>query len=142
MSARGQVRAKRPTVILAPLDGYTAGRGTIFCELVELAGGRCAAAEAGYVGNAFLSIEHLLELDPEIVVASGYRADARARELVPDPPMQDDSRYRSLRAVRTGRVVEVPSAHLLATSHHVASLAEDLARVLDEVAGDPLPRGP
>lgn len=120
-----------PTVLLATWSGATPARGTIFCELVELAGARCAAAEAGLAGYAPLSIEQLLALDPDVIVENRYRADARARELVPAPSFADDPRHRTLRAVRDGRVIDVPTPHLLATSHHVAALAEDLSRALE-----------
>lgn len=129
--ARGEARAERPRVLLFAWSGYTPARGTLFCELVELAGARCAAAEAGLAGFAPLSLERLLEIDPDLVVVNGYRADGRARAVVPDPALDADPRMRTLRAVRAGDVVSIPSAHLLATSHHVASLAEDLSSALD-----------
>jgi iron complex transport system substrate-binding protein len=129
--ARGEARAERPTVLLAAWSGRTPARGTIFCEVVELAGARCAAAEAGLEGYAALPLEDLLALDPDVVVINRYRADASAREIVPELPLAQDPRYRTLRAVREHRVVDVPTEHLLATSHHVASLAEDLADALD-----------
>lgn len=128
---RGGERKSRPSVLLGAWADQTPARGTVFCELVELAGGRCAAAEAGYEGHAMVPLEHLLALDPDIFVENQYRADARARELVPRRGPSADPRYRTLRAVREGRVVEIPSAHLLATSHHVAALAEDLARAME-----------
>ena len=130
VAARAASRTERPRVLLAAWSGQTPARGTVFCELVALAGGRCAAAEAGYEGYALVPLEHVLELDPDVVVTNAYRADASARELVPEPPFAADPRYRTLSAVRTGRVVDVPSAHLLATSHHVAALAEDLSRAI------------
>lgn len=133
VAARGASRTERPSVLLAMWSGQTPARGTVFCELVALAGGRCAAAEAGYEGYALVPIEHVLALDPDLVVANAYRADAKAREIVPEPPFAEDPRFRTLSAVRERRVVEVPSAHLLATSHHVASLAEDLAGAIDRM---------
>ncbi len=127
---RARRRATDTTVLLAAWSGATPARGTIFCELVELAGARCAAAELGLEGYAPLTLEQLLALDPDVIVEDRYRADASARQLVPPPSFADDPRHRTLRAVREHRVIEVPAAHLLATSHHVAALAEDLARSL------------
>jgi len=131
VAAHGASRTERPSVLLAAWSGQTPARGTVFCELVTLAGGRCAAAEAGYEGYALVPLEQVLALDPDVVVTNAYRADASARELVPEPTFAEDPRYRTLSAVRTGRVIDVPSAHLLATSHHVAALAEDLSRALE-----------
>lgn len=133
--ARGEARRDRPSVLLAAWDGQTPARGTVFCELVDLAGARCAAAEAGYEGYALVPIEHILALDPDVIVTNAYRADSRARELVPEPSIAVDPRYRTLSAVREGRIVDVPSAHLLATSHHVVALAEDLSAALSASRG-------
>lgn len=128
----GARRTRRPTVLLAAWSGVSPARGTIFCELVELAGARCATAEAGLEGQASLPTEMLFVLDPEIIVTNRFRADGRARGLLPERTIEDDPRFRTLRAVRERRIVDLPAAHLLATSHHVASLAEDLCRALDE----------
>lgn len=136
--ARGAARSERPSVLLAAWSGRTPGRGTIFCEIVELVGARCAAADEGLEGFAALPLEQLLAFDPDVVVTNRYRADASARELVPERPIDEDPRHRTLRAVREGRVVDLPTAHLLATSHHVAALAEDLSRALDDLERRPV----
>lgn len=133
--ARARERRSRPTILLAAWSGQTPSRGTVFCDVVELVGARCAAAEAGYDGYALVTVEDLLVLDPDLIVTNAYRADSRAREVVPEPPISEDPRYRMLTAVRTGRVIDVPTRHLLATSHHVAALAEDLSRALDAAEG-------
>ncbi|UJR81574.1 ABC transporter substrate-binding protein [Sandaracinus amylolyticus] len=129
--AHGAARRSRPRVLLFSWSGHTPAEGTLFCELAVLAGATCASTEAGLSGYAPLTIEHLLELDPDVIVTNRYRADGRARAVVPEPALEDDPRLRTLRAVREDRVIALPSAHLLATSHHVASLAEDLSRALD-----------
>jgi iron complex transport system substrate-binding protein len=130
VAERARAHLRRPTVLLWSWSGHSPGEGTLFSELVRLAGGRCAAAEAGLSGYAPIPLERLLELDPDVLVLSRYRADGRARDVVPDPAPDDDSRLASLRAVREDHVLELPTAHLLATSHHVAALAEDLERAL------------
>ncbi|MCZ7684617.1 MAG: ABC transporter substrate-binding protein [Sandaracinaceae bacterium] len=129
-AVRARARPRSEAVLLAAWSGFTPARGTIFCELVELTGARCAAAEAGLTGYAPLSIEQLLALDPDVIVENRYRADAAAREVVAAPSFASDPRHRTLRAVRSGRVIDPPTAHLLATTHHVAALAEDLERAL------------
>ncbi len=132
--ARGMRRPVRPSVLLAAWSGITPARGTLFCELVLLAGARCAAADAGLEGQANLPTEMLWMLDPDLILTNRFRADGSARELIAESRIEDDPRFRTLRAVREGRVVDIPPAHLLATSHHVASLAEELGDVLDDVA--------
>jgi ABC-type Fe3+-hydroxamate transport system substrate-binding protein len=98
--------------------------------VAEIAGATCATTAAGLEGEVPLGFEQLLALDPDVIVVDSYRADARAREIVVEPAIDRDPRLRSLRAVRTRRLLSIPSAHLLATNHHVAALAEDLAAAL------------
>jgi iron complex transport system substrate-binding protein len=131
VAERGRARASRPSVLLLLFSGHSPAEGTVFCELVEIAGGRCATAGRGLSGYAPLPLELVIELDADVIVTNRYRADARVRELIPDPPLAEDPRFAQLRAVRGGTVRELPGPHLLATSHHVAALAEDLADALD-----------
>jgi iron complex transport system substrate-binding protein len=133
---RGARRATHPRVLLAAWSGITPARGTIFCELAQLAGGRCAADDAGLEGQATLPMEMLWMLDPDLIVKNRFRADGSAREIIAEPRFEDDPRFRALRAVRERHVADIPTAHLLATSHHVASLAEDLCDALDDLSDE------
>lgn len=122
--------AVRPRVLLYNRSGYTLGAGTPFDELVTIAGGRNAAAAAGMRGNAPLPIARALALDPDAIVVLSYRADARRRDVVPSPSLLEHPAWRTARAVRDGRVIEISPRLLLTTSHHVAATAEALARRL------------
>lgn len=127
---RARGHRARSSVLLWSWSGHSPARGTLFSDVVAVAGGRDAAGEQGLTGFASISIEGLLAMDPEAIVLERYVADARARDVVPAPRFEDDARFASMRAVRDGRVLPIPSAHLLATSHHVAALAEDLEEAL------------
>lgn len=54
--------------------GFSAGQETFTHDLVETAGGRNVAAEAGMVGYAEISDEVVVESDPEWLVAPGEQA--------------------------------------------------------------------
>jgi iron complex transport system substrate-binding protein len=128
---RDRVRgADRPRVLLHDRAGYTAGRETVFDELLSIAGGRNAAAEAGVVGHAVLETERLLALDPDIVLDVRYVADGRAERLLPPPDFEEHPLYRELRAVRDGAVHELSPRRALSASHHAAEGAVELARIL------------
>lgn len=129
---RARTHRTRPGVLLWSWSGYSPAAGTLFSDVLAVAGGRDAAGELGHTGFAPLTIEGLLAMDPEAIVLERYRADARAREVVPAPRFEDDPRFASMRAVRGRRVLPIPSAHLVTTSHHVAALAEDLEQALRE----------
>jgi iron complex transport system substrate-binding protein len=141
-AVRASVRGRERVRLLRwSWSGHAPAQGTLFCEVVEVAGGTCAASEGSRTGYAPLGVEDLFAIDPDSIVMDRYRADGRAREIVPERALEDDPRFASLRAVRTGRVVEIPGPHLLATSHHVAALAEDLAAAL-HAAGPASGSGP
>ena len=122
--------APRPSVLLWADTGFTPAAGTLFCDVVGAAGGRCAAADAGMSGYSPLTLERLVELDPEVIVVHGYRADGRARSIAPTHALSGDPRLGSLRAVREGRVIAIEASLVLTTSHHVATTVERLAHVL------------
>jgi ABC-type Fe3+-hydroxamate transport system substrate-binding protein len=110
--------------------GYTAGRGTLIGELIERAGGRNAAAEAGVEGHARLDAEHILAIDPDYILLAPWRADARERSLTGELSVTRDPLLVRTRAVRHGHVLFVPPSHLMSTSHFVALAVEDIARQL------------
>jgi iron complex transport system substrate-binding protein len=129
-AVRGRVEgATRPRVLFYN-RGYVAGRGTLYDELLEAAGGVNAAREAGVVGHERLALERCLALDPEVILYTTYRADGRSREVVSAPSLSTDPIWRGVRAVREDRVYRVPERHLMSTSHHVVHAAEAIARVL------------
>lgn len=122
--------APRPRVLLWYTGGTTSGPGTLIDEVLRVAGGRNAAAEAGIQGVASLPLERALALDPDVLFVLDFRADARARDLGDRPELVEHPVWRSLDAVHLGRVHILPSHHAYASSHHVAGAAEDMARRL------------
>ncbi len=120
----------RPRVLLYNRGGYTPGEGTLFDELLDLAGGINAAREAGIVGHGIIGDEQLLALDPEMILVVTYAADGRGRQVVPPPSFVDSPVFEGLTAVRTGRVREIDPRRVLSASQYAAEGARDLARLL------------
>lgn len=92
---------KRPSVFfLLDLPGFTAGSHSFIDDLIRLAGGRNAA---GGIDQAYpdVSAEALVAMDPQVLVV--------ARETKFGPDVQAQEPWRSLRAVRQGRIVRPPS---------------------------------
>jgi iron complex transport system substrate-binding protein len=119
-----------PTVLLYNRGGFTAGAGTLFDELLRLAGGRNAAAEAGIEGHASIAIERALALDPDVILTTDYAADGRSRRMFAEATLADDPAWRATRAVREGRVHGLSGRTVLSTSHHVARAVPEIARLL------------
>ena len=94
----------RPSVLLlfAPDSPITTGTDTFVSDLLTLAGGDNAAAEAGGTGYFRVSLEWLLTRDPDLILCLFDTQDK-------DPASFFASRtgWQSLKAVRTGRVKTV-----------------------------------
>ncbi len=126
----------RPGVLLAigrsigsesVADVHVAGGGTIYHELIELAGGRNVMADSK-IDFPVLSAEGLLHLDPEVIV-----------ELVPEVAEQETIRARAraewnalptLAAVRTGRVYLFIGDWTVVPGPRIVRLLEELAGAL------------
>ena len=95
--------AKRPSVYYArgPKGLETAARGSINVESIERLGARNVAENLGRGGVAAVSPEQVLAWDPEIVIAMDPAFVAGVRT---------DPVWKSVRAVREGRVFLVPQA--------------------------------
>jgi iron complex transport system substrate-binding protein len=110
--------------------GFTAGKGTLFDELVQVAGGRNAAAEAGVIGPAVISTEMAIALDPDVIVIPHPLSEDTQKQIGAQSTLLDNPVFRSVRAVKTGRVYVLPSQHLNSLSHHVVKAAVDLGHAL------------
>jgi iron complex transport system substrate-binding protein len=93
----------RPTVYYAEgMDGLaTDGEGSMHTELIPIAGGRNVhrIPSTTHMGMEAISLEQVLAYDPDVILVK--EPAARARILA-------DPRWQSLRAVRGGRVLQIP----------------------------------
>jgi len=109
--ARRVAGAPRPRVLYWA-DPHTAGSGTSFGAIIEAAGGVNVAAEMGLSGIVPLPGERAFAAAPDVFLVtagSGAAAALRRHPLL--------SRTR---AVREGRIVEMPNRLLVALSDHAA----------------------
>ena len=130
---RSRVERLPPGQRLRVLDydpsGTSFGRGSSWDDIVRRAGCLNAVAElpADAWGNVALSQEKLISLDPDIVVLPGWKWDDPQGARRAHERFARDPAFRSLRAVRSGRLLLADERHRLATSHHIAKAVEDLA---------------
>jgi iron complex transport system substrate-binding protein len=121
---------RRLSVLDYTVWGSTQGRGSSWGEVVRLAGLNNAADPLAVDawGQAPLSREKLLELDPDILILPGWvygqpqGAQAFFRQVTSDPVL------RGLKAVRGGRVYSMPENLKTTTSQYLAEAVEYLAR--------------
>jgi ABC-type Fe3+-hydroxamate transport system substrate-binding protein len=103
--------APRPRVLYWA-DPATAGADTSFGAMIEAAGGTNVARELGLRGIVPLSGERAFAADPDVFLVT---AGSGAAMALRHHPLLSHSR-----ALRQGRVVEMPNRLLVALSDHVA----------------------
>jgi iron complex transport system substrate-binding protein len=110
--------APRPRVLYWA-QGMTAGRDTAIGALIETAGGTNAAADAGLSGIAPIGAERAFTIDPDVVLIGTWPGTREA--------LRSDPLLAQMRAVREGRIVEMPTELVVALSHHAADAFWHLA---------------
>ncbi len=116
--ARRLEGTKRPRVLYWA-DPHTAGAGTAIGALIEAAGGTNVAGELGLRGIVPLAGERAFAADPDVLLIT--RGSGAATALRGHPLLS------RTRAVREGRVVEIPNRLLVALSDRAADAAWWLA---------------
>jgi iron complex transport system substrate-binding protein len=129
-----EVAKLAPSRRLRALDyaawGSAQGRGSSWDEMLRRAGLVDAVADfsSDSWGQVPLSREKILELDPDVLVLPGWvygnprGADAFFTQVTRDPAL------KRLRAVRTGRVYQMPERLKSTTSQYIVDAVEWLAR--------------
>ncbi len=123
---------RRPTALYL-IDGdppRAAGAASFIGELIEVAGGRAAFPELAEAWPA-VSLEAILERDPDIVLLPVGPGLPGAAELAGRPG------WRELSAFRAGRVVEVPADLLARPGPGVARAARALRSGIERHEAEP-----
>ena len=97
--------ARRPSifVVLGTAPVFTVGRGSYIASLIDLAGGRNAAADV-HAPYARYSAEALVARQPDLLIVD---PDVHLNDVLERAP------WNALRAVREGRVYTLPDAAIL-----------------------------
>ncbi|MGP1395093.1 MAG: ABC transporter substrate-binding protein [Inquilinaceae bacterium] len=94
----------RPSAVLYQANGFTAGAGTLPDAVLNAAGFRNVAADAGLTGYGFLSLERLIAADPDVLVMedAGAEAPSLAHALLRHPALRDLGAARRPAAIPAG----------------------------------------
>jgi iron complex transport system substrate-binding protein len=103
--------ARKPTVLNFSSDGTLWGQGSLFDEIVSNAGGINIASQIGIKGWPVVNQERIASLNPDFIVTAPE--DAKARVFASTPG------WKQLPAVRSNKIVAIPSPWLNSASHHV-----------------------
>lgn len=134
MAVSTRVSAVPPGQRLTVIDygswGGAMGRGSSWDDMLRRAGLRNGVADlsADEWGQVPLSREKLLELDPDVLILPGWiNANPAGVRAFHDQVTRDPA-LRGLRAIRTGRVYQMPERLKSTTSQYIADAVEWLAR--------------
>jgi iron complex transport system substrate-binding protein len=122
-------REKRLRVIDYATWGSAQGRGSSWDEMLSRAGLVDGVAElaADEWGQVPLSREKLLKLDPDLLVLPGWIYGNPRGAAAFFSQITDDPSLKRLRAVKTGRVYQMPERLKSTTSQYIAAAVEWLA---------------
>lgn len=118
----------RPKVFYEIFDEplWSAGSGTFIDDMIEKAGGINIVSLEGISGYAEYSLEKLIEMDPDVMIAGdGGMYEARTEEFI-----LGDSRFSSLDAVINERVYIVPENPVVRPNHNSIKGLEMFARAI------------
>lgn len=119
---------ERPTVFYEIFDEplWSAGRETFIDDMIEKAGGLNIVAAEGLTGYAEYSLEKLIEIDPEVMIAGdGGMYEVRTEDFI-----LGDSRFSSVDAVINERVYIVPENPVVRPNHNSIKGLEMFARAI------------
>jgi iron complex transport system substrate-binding protein len=111
-----------PPRVLYWADPHTAGEGTAFDALIEAAGGRNVGRELGLKGIMPVGAERAFLADPDVILVGTWEGAASS--------LKEHPLLSRMRAVREGRVVEMPTELLVTLSHHAAEACWYLGHAL------------
>jgi len=124
---RAKAKDQKPVrVLYYEPGGVTYGPGSTVDEIIRLAGGVNVVGEAGLGAYPLVDAEFVLASDPDaILVGEGFmgQGDSLAGFL-------SDPAFRTLRAVKDGRVYPISEAHMTNVSQYIVLGVEDVARAL------------
>lgn len=112
--------------------GILGKKGTLFSEVLAMAHVKDGAAryDVPKGTNAYLSLEILPEIDPDVILLPVWKVKAGddekefAREIMENPA------YRDVKAVKSGRLIPFPEKYKYVMSQHITDAMEASARAV------------
>lgn len=112
--------------------GILGKKGTLFSEVLAMAHVKDGAAryDVPKGTNAYLSLEILPEIDPDVILLPVWKVKAGddekefAREIMENPA------YRDVKAVKNGRLIPFPEKYKYVMSQHITDAMEASARAV------------
>ena len=124
MAAKAETK---PRVLFYTAFGSSAGKGSTFSDIVQRAGGINLGDEAldGPFGE--ISLEKIVELNPDVIVTDEFAPEDNAewQENFSNHPA-----LANVNAKKNGRIYTVPARHISTLSHYIVEGVYDVAKLL------------
>ncbi len=119
---------RRPNILFYSPPGFTAGEESTVNEIIQKAGGVNIGASIGKNSYQKISMEFIVESNPDIILLSSYNPvnPDFQKEFISNSVLKDIS------AVKNNRVIIIPGKYLTSASHYVVYAVEELVNNLLE----------
>jgi len=117
----------KPRVLFYSSFGSSAGKGSTFSDIVRRAGGINLGDEALDSTFGEISLEKIVELDPDVIITDEYAPEDNAEW---SKNFSNHPALASVSAKKNGRIYTVPARHLSTVSHYIVEGVYDMARIL------------
>ncbi len=120
--------AKRVTVARVSTMGGSGGAGTSFDDICRHAGVRNAGALAGLDKTGSLTQEQLVQIDPDVFLLPTWDFTNKTDFEKLRTEIQSSPALCTIKAVRNGRLVQVPDRDLFCTSQYIVQGVHGVAK--------------
>ncbi|EIJ43271.1 ABC-type Fe3+-hydroxamate transport system, periplasmic component [Beggiatoa alba B18LD] len=126
-AVKSRIPAGKPLRVLSyDLEGYSAGKGTTFDNMLQYVNAINVLTEQGIQGHTKISIENLALWQPDVII-SGTSADKIEQTR---QQLQDNILIAQTKAGQSGQIIVLDNRYLLSVSHHIVTGVEQLAQAL------------
>ena len=124
MAAKAETK---PRVLFYTAFGSSAGKGSTFSDIVQRAGGINLGDEAldGPFGE--ISLEKIVELNPDVIVTDEFSPEDNAKW---QENFSNHPALANVNAKKDGRIYTVPARHISTLSHYIVEGVYDVAKLL------------
>lgn len=116
----------RPEVLFYSAPGFTAGPESLINELITMAGGSNAFDSVSFVRSSKISLEYIVEKDPDIIILSNFSPSDPDFEssFLNNPAIKESTAYKE------GNIHVMEGRYIVSASHYVVEGITRLAEII------------
>lgn len=117
---------KVPEVLFYSAPGFTAGPHSIINQLIGIAGGKNAFQAETLVRSTKISLEYIVEIDPDIIILSNFSPS--------DPNFEEkflkNSAIKQTKAYKNDRIHILDGRYIISASHYIVNGVKKLSELI------------